>query len=545
MFAIENLLNPFKIMKKTTLRAYIIICLITIVSFNFSAIAQAPGGVTNGLGFWIKADEGTNTTTDNGVITAWNDQSGNSISVSAISGTPIFQSDAANLFNFNPSIQVSSGYLQYPYVLPQNNFDQPAGDYFIGSVARNNGASEGTLVATEASQAYGLWLGNNGGFRRVWVATNTSSSTNILGSSSITGHAMFANERENISSGTQSPDLLYLNGAPVGSFTNGANISNNTAIRIGGGTYRLGTDLDGTIGETYIYNRALTDIEQQRIDSYLAIKYGITLDNGTNDYIASDGTTILWEVSNNTGYTNGIFGIGQDDGSALNQKVSRSVNNSNGPILATTQDFVSTNQDGGRTALGDGNFLMLGHNNATDNSFTSSFDGGANNRSDRVWKVDETGTVGNVYFAIPKSNYTFPTGTPSLVVSNDTTFNASDTIVSLSDDGTYFWAIINPTDNQYLVLASISTLTLEDKNILNFTLYPNPAKNVVNLKFNSATSSILDIRIYNILGSLILTERADVQSNIVTINIASLKSGVYFLNIKDKNKETSKKLIIE
>ena len=51
---------------------------------------------------------------------------------------------------------------------------------------------------------------------------------------------------------------------------------------------------------------------------------------------------------------------------------------------------------------------------------------------DNIWKVKETGSVGSVYVAIP--NTTNLGLSPSLVVSDNTTFDASDTIISLIDD---------------------------------------------------------------------------------------------------------------
>lgn len=164
----------------------------------------------------------------------------------------------------------------------------------------------------------------------------------------------------------------------------------------------------------------------------------------------SSNGTIIWNGTTNALYKTNIFGIGQDTSSGLNQKVSRSVNNATGPILATTQHFAQANSNLVRTSsLGIGNFLVMGNNNLP-NTFTESYNGGSNNRLARIWKVNETGTVGNVYFAIPKTTLSFPSGIPAIVLSNDTTFDNNDTIVNLSDDGTFYWASINPTDTQYL-----------------------------------------------------------------------------------------------
>ena len=172
------------------------------------------------------------------------------------------------------------------------------------------------------------------------------------------------------------------------------------------------------------------------------------------DYLASDGS-VIWDATVNTSYKTDIFGIGQDDASGLNQKVSRSVSDGNGPILATTQNFTASNTDGSRTSLGNGNFMLMGHNNGTENSFTSSFNGGTNNRSDRVYKVEETGTVGDVFFAIPYSAATFPSGgSPALVISGNETFDNTDVVVLLTYDRTngLYWAQIDPADGDFMAL---------------------------------------------------------------------------------------------
>src|SRR5690606_26564241 len=85
---------------------------------------------------------------------------------------------------------------------------------------------------------------------------------------------------------------------------------------------------------TYKSRQVDTDLTQERnrIQSYLAIKYGITLGtNGTSqDYVDSDGT-VIWDTNTGTPaedvFNYDIAGIGRDDASGLYQKQSRSVNN--------------------------------------------------------------------------------------------------------------------------------------------------------------------------------------------------------------------------
>ncbi len=48
--------------------------------------------------------------------------------------------------------------------------------------------------------------------------------------------------------------------------------------------------------------------------------------SGTQNYIASDGSTLMWSTSTAGAYTNSIFGIGRDDEQALSQIKSKSIN---------------------------------------------------------------------------------------------------------------------------------------------------------------------------------------------------------------------------
>ena len=54
----------------------------------------------------------------------------------------------------------------------------------------------------------------------------------------------------------------------------------------------------GIMPEVIVYNRGVSDTERRQIESYLALKYGVTLDQTTpQDYIASDGATLMWDAS--------------------------------------------------------------------------------------------------------------------------------------------------------------------------------------------------------------------------------------------------------
>jgi hypothetical protein len=79
------------------------------------------------------------------------------------------------------------------------------------------------------------------------------------------------------------------------------------------------TPLQASIAEIIMYNRVLTPTESQKVGSYLAIKYGISLSQSeTKNYLNSEGS-IIWNQSKHKGFENNITAIGRDDKSQLLQ----------------------------------------------------------------------------------------------------------------------------------------------------------------------------------------------------------------------------------
>lgn len=80
----------------------------------------------------------------------------------------------------------------------------------------------------------------------------------------------------------------------------------------------------GVIPEIILFNRYLSPRERQKVESYLALKYGISLNQEFPvSYFNSEGE-IIWNAELHTTYNQNIAGIGKDDVSGLYQKVSES-----------------------------------------------------------------------------------------------------------------------------------------------------------------------------------------------------------------------------
>lgn len=106
-------------------------------------------------------------------------------------------------------------------------------------------------------------------------------------------------------------------------------------------------------------------------------------------------------------------------------------------------------------------------------------------------------------------------------------FNASAT-----DGGIYKW---NP---------SIVVGTNDFENTLSgVSVYPNPASDLLNVEFTEFFGDHATISVYNLIGELVY--RQDVSpffNDIVQIDLSSMKSGIYMVNVDDGTQFTSEKI---
>lgn len=88
-------------------------------------------------------------------------------------------------------------------------------------------------------------------------------------------------------------------------------------------------------------------------------------------------------------------------------------------------------------------------------------------------------------------------------------------------------------------------LSTSSYNSNSFQLYPNPTKNIINLKSNHSFTDI-KVNIYNTLGKKLITEKFNsLDSNKISIDISNLSKGVYIVEITHESGINNQKLIIE
>jgi uncharacterized repeat protein (TIGR01451 family) len=431
--------------------------------------ATAPGGVSAGLVAWQKANDGVS------MPMLWNDSGAgnNDAAQEAFGSQPIFVAgSAAGAINFNPGFDFDgvNDFLDYTSPLGIGGL----ADSSTLLVYRQDAAVAGVLFGDGVAGAnqFDLAVGATGTFG-IFVGGGDSGS--CVGNASTT---------------------LPTNEPGIGSAVRG---SSNMTLRINGGGSvtivcttpftanprrlgaRNGNFSNATIAEVIEFDRALSTTELQRAQSYLAIKYGITLRQtpAATNYVDS-GAAVVWDATANVAYGNNITGIGRDDASALGQKQSRSVNTTgSGNFLTMGLGTIAADNASNATIFpADRSFLVWGDDAGSIAMAVPVVSPGSTvgMRMSRTWRTEETGAIGTVKVGVPST--TASGGVIHLVVSNDATFNAADLWVPLAPftpDGvaTYLAADADFTSGQFFTFATVLPVDFGDSPASYGTLLAN------------------------------------------------------------------------
>jgi len=419
--------------------------LVFFVSLAQFLMAQAPGGISTNLTMWVRTTSGT--TVAGGLLTNWTYVNDVTKSFTATTA-PTFTTNAVN---FNPAV-----------VFTQTQFmDGPTG------------ANAPISAGNDAYTAFVVWKSTiTNDFQRLWEQRSTCNSCNDAFSiatwndgnygdetgtnpfqftlpqpytantwhiSQINLKAAATNDLEIVDE-TNYTSPLVVNTDPSGT-PNGAVLRDlaNTVNRIGlnhDGT----TGLAGSIAEIIVYNSNIdAGASRDKIFSYLSLKYGVNLNH---DLTASGGAT-PWSSATNTGYTNNVFGIGNDVASGLSISQSNSANTGNG-------DGTGISGAGNVTLANpssptDQSFLFVGNDNGTLTESTTGVPASPAGLQimARNWKAQHTGNVGTVNVTFDynglahQGNLTDPTTFRMLVdPTGSNTYTAATAYVASATSGT-------------------------------------------------------------------------------------------------------------
>jgi hypothetical protein len=427
--------------------------------------AQSPGGVSNNLQIWVKADTGTGTTTDHTQVSIWENQKTGGINGIANQGLPGYYADpgvgarpvyrsATSIpsFNFNPAIEIvstngyRSGY-KFPSGFPDNVTTSLTSYTHLSRTAstiyRTVFVMNGTAQSSNPTSIAGVWQSPFFG---------TYNTRPEFYNEKESGDVFFGTDVIN-TVGTDVPSIQSYYNAVVGS--NVKYFFDNNGLSYGGPSNNVSStanypglvllmDNDGgsgstslagdRIGEFILYSETQTPIERQRVNSYLAIKYGVTLQQAQN-YLNSE-QSVTWDSGLNPTFNNNIFGIARDDMSVLNQKISNSINEENNIMLtaATMNNFILPNADISRTPFSqDKTFLVMGDNNVQDLALVD-YGISSGKIIQRKWLAQKTNDTGSTWLQADLSRYVSIASTDKvfMIIADDAGFTQNVKISSAS-----------------------------------------------------------------------------------------------------------------
>ncbi len=344
---------------------------------------------------WYKADSGV-TATEGANITAWSDASGRGNDLTLSVWNPTFYwTTTSELYNFNPSIVFSDDQLQSADQVNGIAYGEK-GKTVFSVITKSNLTWSGWITALGRdsfnSASFGLYTYGNDVRLASW--SNDTAKNNYF--TQIDFPYILAGSYQNNEIVTSDNALLYGDGVELVSNTKNWTtlMNNNEDISIGNSNDNSSDGHDGHIMEVIQYPWVLSTIERQQVESYLAIKYGMTLDQTTwINYLSSNWTTI-WDSTVAWNYNNNIFGIAKDTNSSLDQQISKSVNSWAIVTISTDTDFTWAN--GTHSSFAEWEYFIVSSNSWAITTQTTEISSLYSDRITREWKIQSTSIASSV-----------------------------------------------------------------------------------------------------------------------------------------------------
>ena len=383
---------------------------------------DGPGGVFENLALWLAADG--QVSTNGGQVANWSDKSAYKKTATGGLG-PVLSTSDAKLLNYNPVMTLDG--VNDQFAVSSIARAETSSDLNIFIVHRLNAAPHQSTILREGVSGGGIsshlpwssgrvfWdAGISSGDGRINTPSGLSSGDDALW--------MLSNH-----DGTSDEQYIRKNGKTLATDNTAISIiGNNSSFYIG--STGSGLYCNGDIAEViaYVGNDELQDNQRARIESYLAVKYGYTLDNslgGTaGDYINSNDVK-TWDAAESASYHNDVMGICRDDASDLSQKQSIT---RDGDFSIYLGNLSAYNGQNTATISTDLSSLLVGHNQGLLNDptagATTEKPSGILSRLEREWKLRNTNFTDDFAIRVETDNWDFDINDIRLLVDEDGDF---------------------------------------------------------------------------------------------------------------------------
>ncbi|GHU56071.1 hypothetical protein FACS189411_05820 [Bacteroidia bacterium] len=430
------------------------------------AQAQTPGGTTYNTEIWLQADKvaGNTFMPDRASVNQWENKGSVALNFvrTANFNVPVYNH---NGYNFQPMVTFrnqklvsNTNYRTYPNTATPPDTSKQYRTFYVAA-SRMTGSNYGVMLS----------MGNNfsEGFRN---------NANYLYYANSSGGLLYSfnpglspSKRYGIISFDRNNGYAWQNAKPApppGSTSLTFGNYNTPAIV---GAKNSGTSMsysfEGDIMEVIVISKpggappyqAFDELEVKKINSYLAIKYGLTLESDQPQFYNSDGTTV-WNGSdpNFINYNNNVFGLARDNASGLNLRQSI---HQEGQTLAVFlgPKLEKLNAQNNATPLADKTYLMFGSNGKSGVALLSAWGGSGTYTNNTTIPADITHHQ-NVIFktrltgaSSVKVNLFSHITADYILVSNDPTFPQNNTAAYEVNDGIATGVDLN--DSKYIGFA--------------------------------------------------------------------------------------------
>ncbi len=309
------------------------------------------------------------------------------------------------------------------------------------------------------------------------------------------------------------------------------------------------TGFDGEIAEIIVYDTIIGNYPLQKVNSYLAIKYGITLNQNSKYNYFSSNDSIIWDATKAGIYNKNIAGIGQDNASSLYQLKSKSDNDNSYLTIGSPSDLQNLE------------FLTWSDNGAifeaVKDSIVDIFPP-IERRVQKMWKIQKRGIVGNVGIEFDISNIPGNKSAEDIVLvidSNDIVNDGYYKILNVSDfkNNIIYFDKVDLMDKSinYFTLATLnrtrtplSEKIIESPQIVIYQLI-SPNNDQINDNFKILNVEYIpqnELYIYNHEGNLIYNKK-DFKNG--DWDCSQVIDGHYFYILKTEKQKYSGTLLIQ